>query len=182
MKSLTLLFCLVSSFCVAQPTIHLGADIAFDGDHRVSQAITYPDGTYGNAVFWSSIIRINPVEQNGFFNWYVFDQFAPVEEGGSVPVPSSCSVLTWYPVDHFHSPLPVGYDSPPQQWITNLFAFAYVPGQRDNYNLVFSTGITPYQSGDVWLDWTRNGRIRVTWSQKQPKHFGAFRHDGTLIQ
>jgi hypothetical protein len=180
MKRFLTAFLISASGLEAQPIIHLGADIAFDGDYRVGEAITQADGTRGNIVFWSTSIRVNPVESNGYFNWFVFDEWAPLLISGSVDDPTA-NVATWYPPETFYNPLPPGYEDPTAEWVTNYFAFAYVPGQRENYNLVFSTGITPHQDGDVWLDWARNGRLRVAWSKKPPKNFGSFRHDGTQV-
>ena len=177
MKSLILAIALASFSVTAQPTIHVADDIIFTATYRVGEIGNW-DGFGGYLINYGTSLDISPSFGDTSLRWTVMDFPANVFAGDSTGLPTNASVATWQWVTDFYSdPLPIGYPAPDAQWVTNYFA--------DVRNGTFDppsipTGITPFQSGDVWIDWNADGSLRVSNSAIEPTEFGKWLSDGSL--
>lgn len=183
MRTLISIFCLIATSAFSQPTIHVGSGLAFLGDYRVAESVigssAWPcvaPGQRGNIVFWSSLLTIDPVFGSGSAEWSVTDDPCVVNvlEDAFDYTGSGSSAGTWYPTEHFYSPLPSGYSDPTAQWITNSSATLWIPNSGPYQTWTPfgpSLAIGPYSTGTYWID-IYHHKLRVVHSTNPPKNFG----------
>lgn len=171
-QALLLIATVLTVTAYGQPTIHAGVDVTFSGDYHVYETVSNYNG-YGGVIFtYGSRLVLDPQRGNNEY-FYQDDYYAWTFNDENQPVDRKSSVVVWNWIDF---PIPSGYQVPGAEWDT--LVLSTVANSKYTKSIPAS-GITPLQSGDVWLDWNQDGTLRITWSATEPVNFSKYLSDGS---
>lgn len=179
MKTIASVFVLALSVLASQsgPVIHVGDDMEFEGEYLIGEIGNW-QGAGGFLVKYGTGINISPDLADSYLWWEALDFPANSILSGDVPTDPNAYAVEWgWVTNYYNGTLPVGYPASDAQWVTLYYAVIY------NTNFVvgpLDTGITPFDSDIIWLDWNQDGTLRETYSATSPINFNRYLSNGSI--